>query len=51
MTPDEKQISKGNDDDIQLNVNDKDMYEDANRMREGNEEQEEELRRSKGRGR
>ncbi|MGB4447547.1 MAG: hypothetical protein WBI92_05850 [Cloacibacterium sp.] len=51
ITTDEKQISKGNDDDIQLNVNDKDMYEDANRMREGNEEQEEELRRSKGRGR
>jgi hypothetical protein len=48
---DDKQISKGNGDDIQLNINDKDMFEDANRMREENEEQEEELRRFKGRGR
>jgi hypothetical protein len=51
INTDEKQISKGNGNDIQLNVNDKDMFEDANRMREENEEQEEELRRSKGRGR
>ena len=51
INTDEKQISKGNGNDIQLNVNDKDMFEDANRMREENEEQEEELRRFKGRGR
>lgn len=37
--------------DVQLNVNDADLYEDANRIREENEEREEELYRSKGRGR
>ncbi|UHO37255.1 hypothetical protein H5J24_16090 [Chryseobacterium capnotolerans] len=37
----EKQLSKGGDSDIQLNVNDRDMYEDANRNREEQEEQSE----------
>ena len=34
ISPDEKQISKGGNSDIQLNVNDRDLYDDANRMRE-----------------
>lgn len=38
ISPDEKQISKGGSSDIQLNVNDRDLYEDANRMREEQEE-------------
>lgn len=38
----EKQILKDGDSDIQLNVNDKDRYEDANRSREGQREQSEE---------
>ena len=42
IAPDEKQISKGNNTDIQLNVNDKDLFEDANRNREEQEEQSEE---------
>ena len=40
ISPDEKQISKGGNSDIQLNVNDRDLYEDANRMREEQEEAE-----------
>lgn len=47
---DQKQFLKGNDSEIQLNVNDYDLYEDANRMRE-EQDQEEEIRKSKGRGR
>ncbi len=42
ISPDEKQISKGGDSDIQLNVNDRDLYEDANRKREEQEEESEE---------
>lgn len=37
--------------DIQLNVNDPDLYQDTHRMREENEEHEEEWKRPKGRGR
>lgn len=44
---DEKQISKGGSSDVQLNVNDNDLYEDANRNREEQEEIEE---REKSRG-
>ena len=34
--------------DVQLNVNAPDLYEDASRMREGNEEREEEIQKSRG---
>ena len=54
ITPDEKQIAKENNSDVQLNVKDRDMYEDANRNREEQEEQEEQeetLHRTKSRGR
>lgn len=44
----EKMEGKGN---IQLNVNDPDLYEDANRQREKEQEQEEEWQKHKGRGR
>ena len=47
IAPDEKQISKGGSSDVQLNVNDNDLYEDANRNREEQEEIEE---REKSRG-
>ena len=48
ISPDEKQISKGQNSEVQLNVNDKDLYEDANRNRD---EQKEELQeREKPRG-
>lgn len=46
-SPDEKQISKGGNSDIQLNVNDRDLYEDANRMKEEQEEVEE-IQKSRG---
>ena len=39
ITPDEKQIAKEKNSDVQLNVNDRDLYEDANRNREEQEEQ------------
>lgn len=51
ITTDEKQIAKENNSDVQLNVNDRDLYEDANRNREEQEEQEEKLHRTKSRGR
>lgn len=38
ITLDEKQIAKENNSKVQLNVNDKDMYEDSNRNREEQEE-------------
>lgn len=44
----EKQLSKGGDSDIQLNVNDRDMYEDANRNREEQEELSEEQEKRRG---
>ena len=48
ISPDEKQILKGGNSEIDLNVNDRDRYEDANRNREEHEEeivQEQEKRR------
>ena len=42
IKPDEKQIAKESNTDVKLNVNDRDMYEDANRNREEQEEQSEE---------
>lgn len=39
ISADQKQISKSGNSDIQLNVNDQDMYEDANRNRERQEEE------------
>ena len=45
---DEKQISKSGDSNIQLNVNDRDLYEDANRHREEQEEQSEEQEKKRG---
>jgi len=39
ISPDEKQISKGGNSEIDLNVNDRDRYEDANRNREEQEEE------------
>ncbi len=47
ISPDEKQISKGGNSDIQLNLNDRDLYEDVNRMREEQEEAEE-IQKSRG---
>ena len=42
------QSQEQNKSDIQLNVNDPDVYQDANRMREENKEQEEEIQKSRG---
>lgn len=47
IAPDEKQIAKENNSDVQLNVNGRDMYEDANRNREVQEEQSEEQEKSR----
>ncbi len=47
IKPDEKQIAKENNSDVQLNVKDRDMYEDANRNREVQEEQSEEQEKSR----
>jgi hypothetical protein len=44
----EKQIQKEGKDDIQLNVNDQDMFEDVNRHREEEQEQEENVERPRG---
>lgn len=49
ISPDSKQINKEGKNDIQLNVNDSDLYEDANRMRE-EEKQEEDKENPKSRG-
>lgn len=43
----QKQISKADDSDIQLNVNDPDVYQDANQRRDDDQEQDEELERSR----
>ena len=48
ITPDEKQIAKENNSNVQLNVNDPDLYEDSSRMREENEEREEEIQKARG---
>ena len=47
IKPDEKQIAKENNSDVQLNVNDRDLYEDVNRNREKQEEQSEEQEKSR----
>ena len=47
ITPDEKQIAKEKKSDVQLNVNDRGLYEDANRNREKQEEQSEEQEKSR----
>ena len=46
ISPDSKQINKEGKNDIQLNVNDPDLYEDVNRFRE--EEQDEKNQKSRG---
>ena len=45
---DSKQINKEGKNDIQLNVNDPDLYEDANRMREEKQEEDKENPKSRG---
>ena len=47
ITPNKKQIAKENNSDVQLNVNDRDLYEDVNRNREKQEEQSEEQEKSR----
>ena len=47
ITTNEKQIAKENNSDVHLNVNDRDMYKDANRNREVQEEQSEEQEKSR----
>ena len=47
ISPDSKQINKEGKNDIQLNVNDPDLYEDVNRFRE-EEEQDEKNQKSRG---
>ena len=41
-------ISKGKNSEVYLNVNDKDLYEDANRMRDEQEEQDLEIQKPRG---
>ncbi len=48
ISSDEKQIAKGKNSEVQLNVNDKDLYEDANRNREEQEEASHEREKSRG---
>ena len=48
ISPDEKQISKRKNSEVQLNVNDKDLYEDANRNREEQEEESHEREKPRG---
>ena len=48
ISPDERQISKGKNSEVYLNVNDKDLYEDANRMRDEQEEQDLEIQKPRG---
>ncbi|MGC4129624.1 MAG: hypothetical protein QM564_08720 [Bergeyella sp.] len=51
ISPEEKQIQAQDKSDIQLNVNDPDLYQDANLAREHDEEMEEGFEREKPRGR
>jgi len=44
----QNQSQKQEKSDVQLNVNDPDLYQDANRIREENQEQEEEIQKSRG---
>ena len=48
ISRDEKQISKRKNSEVQLNVNDKDLYEDANRNREEQEEESQEREKPRG---
>lgn len=48
ISKNQNSISKNGNSDIQLNVNDRDMYEDANRNREEQEEQSEEQEKRRG---
>ncbi|WP_312076299.1 hypothetical protein [Chryseobacterium sp.] len=48
ISKNQNSISKNGNSDIQLNVNDRDMFEDANRNRGGQEEQSEEQEKRKG---
>lgn len=48
ISPDSKQINKEGKNDIQLNVNDPDLYEDANRIREEKQEEDKENPKSRG---
>ena len=50
ISPDKTQLEKGKETEIHLDVNDKDLYEDANRMREENEEIEENESQERPRG-
>ena len=43
----DKHVAKESNTDVKLNVNDRDMYEDANRNREEQEEQSEEQEKSR----
>ncbi|MCD0456289.1 hypothetical protein LPB85_12660 [Chryseobacterium sp. LC2016-27] len=47
LSNNQKQISKADDSDIQLNVNDPDVYQDANQRREDDQDRDEELEKSK----
>jgi hypothetical protein len=47
ISGDEKQMAKSGNSKIELNVNDKDLYEDANQMIEDEEQQQEEKRKFK----
>ena len=47
IAPDEKQISKAENSEIELNVNDRDMFEDANRVIEKQEQETEEQEKSR----
>ncbi|MDR6156677.1 hypothetical protein QF023_000193 [Chryseobacterium sp. SLBN-27] len=47
ISKNQKQISKADDSDIQLNVNDPDVYHDANQRRDDDQEQDEELEKSR----
>jgi hypothetical protein len=48
ISKNQKSVSKNDNSDVQLNVNDRDMYEDANRNREEQEEQSEEQEKRRG---
>ncbi|HFK5512608.1 TPA: hypothetical protein ACGZ9U_003553 [Elizabethkingia anophelis] len=48
ISPDAKQLGKDQKRDIQLDVNDPDMYQDANRHREEESEEEQDIRKSRG---
>lgn len=47
ISKNQKQISKADDSDIQLNVNDPDVYQDANQRRDDDQEQDQELEKTR----